>query len=36
MNIGNTTLRGNLILAPLAGYTDCAFRQIATEWGSDC
>jgi putative TIM-barrel protein, nifR3 family len=36
MKIGNTNLRGNLILAPLAGYTDCAFRQIATEHGADC
>lgn len=36
MNIGKAQIRGNLILAPLAGYTDRAFRQIATEWGADC
>ncbi len=36
MKIGNAQIKGNLILAPLAGYTDCAFRQIATEWGADC
>lgn len=35
MKIGNATLKGNLILAPLAGYTDKAFRQIATIWGAD-
>jgi len=29
------TLPGNLFLAPLAGYTDKAFREIATNYGAD-
>lgn len=36
MKIGYVNLKGNMILAPLAGYTDRAFRQIATLWGADC
>lgn len=31
LKIGNITLEGNLILAPMAGYTDQAFRQVSME-----
>ncbi|NIZ18715.1 tRNA dihydrouridine synthase DusB [Entomospira culicis] len=34
LKIGNITLDGNLILAPMAGYTDQAFRQISMEHGA--
>ena len=33
IKIGKVTLKNNLILAPLAGYTDIAFRKIALEEG---
>lgn len=36
MEIGNIHFRSNLFLAPLAGYTDGAFRRIATEFGAGC
>ncbi len=32
--IGNVKLSGNLILAPLAGYTDVAFRRLCLECGA--
>ncbi len=35
VKIGNTLLRGNLFLAPLAGYTDVPFRSLCLELGSD-
>jgi len=31
----NTIIPGNLFLAPMAGFTDAAFRHICTEYGSD-
>lgn len=34
MNIGNVTLPGRLILAPMAGVTDRAFRRICREHGA--
>ncbi len=36
MEIGNAHFRSNLFLAPLAGYTDGAFRHMATEYGAGC
>ena len=35
MKIGALELPGNLFLAPVAGYTDRAFRSICTEYGAD-
>ncbi|MBN2627630.1 MAG: tRNA dihydrouridine synthase DusB [Spirochaetales bacterium] len=35
VRIGKLNLPGNLLLAPLAGFTDRAFRGIAVEWGAD-
>ena len=35
VSIGSLTLPGNLFLAPLAGFTDRAFRGTAVEWGAD-
>jgi nifR3 family TIM-barrel protein len=35
MNIGNLALEGNLFLAPVAGYTDFAFRRLCAEQGAD-
>ncbi|WP_407428098.1 tRNA dihydrouridine synthase DusB [Treponema sp.] len=35
VQIGNLSLSGNLFLAPVAGYSDRAFRSICTECGSD-
>ena len=29
------TVPGNLFLAPMAGYTDAAWRGFATKWGAD-
>ncbi len=34
MNIGNVTLGGRLVLAPMAGVTDAAFRHICYELGA--
>lgn len=34
MKIGNHTLINNLILAPMAGFTDIAFRKIVSEMGA--
>ncbi|WP_422478688.1 tRNA dihydrouridine synthase DusB [Pleomorphochaeta sp. DL1XJH-081] len=34
VNIGNITIDGNLFLAPLAGYTDRAFRSVCIEHGA--
>jgi len=33
--IGNTQIKGNIFLAPLAGYTDVPFRTLCIEMGSD-
>ncbi|NIZ46813.1 tRNA-dihydrouridine synthase [Entomospira nematocerorum] len=35
LQIGTIKLEGNLILAPMAGYTDRAFRQIAMDKGAN-
>ena len=35
MKIGNITLKNNLILAPMAGVTDIAFRALCVENGAD-
>ncbi len=35
MKIGNTTLKYALMLAPLAGYTNAAFREICAELGAE-
>ncbi len=35
VTIGNTLVRGNLFLAPLAGYTDVPFRSLCIEMGAD-
>ena len=34
MKIGNVNLKNNLVLAPMAGYTDLAFRKLCKEY--DC
>lgn len=34
MKIGNVTINGNMTLAPLAGYTDIAFRRLCIEYGA--
>ncbi|MDA3939118.1 MAG: tRNA dihydrouridine synthase DusB [Spirochaetia bacterium] len=34
INIGNVTIKGNLFLAPLAGFTDKAFRSICIDHGA--
>ena len=36
MKIGNIEFKNNLILAPMAGVTDVAFRSICIEFGADC
>ena len=33
MQIGNVNITGNVFLAPMAGVTDYAFRQLAIEYG---
>ena len=35
MKIGNITLKNNLILAPMAGVTDLAFRSLCIDAGAD-
>ncbi|NBK21316.1 MAG: tRNA dihydrouridine synthase DusB [Spirochaetia bacterium] len=35
VTIGNTQIRGNIFLAPLAGYTDVPFRSLCIEMGCD-
>lgn len=35
MKIGNTTLKHGLMLAPLAGYTNAAFREICAQHGAE-
>ncbi|MBQ9909413.1 MAG: tRNA-dihydrouridine synthase, partial [Treponema sp.] len=35
VKIGNLSLDGNLFLAPVAGYSDRAFRSICAECGAD-
>ena len=34
MNIGSLKLKNNLVLAPMAGYTDAAFRSLCVEQGA--
>ncbi len=34
VKIGNVELKGNLFLAPVAGYSDCAFRSVCVENGA--
>lgn len=34
-HVGNTTLPGNLFLAPMAGYTDIPFRSLCIKHGAD-
>ena len=36
VTIGAVRIPGNVFLAPMAGYTDVAFRTIATREGADC
>lgn len=36
VTIGSVRIPGNLFLAPMAGYTDVAFRTIAIREGADC
>ena len=33
LKIGNVTLKNNILLAPMAGVTDRAFRRICEEFG---
>ena len=35
LTVGNVNIKGNLFLAPLAGYTDRAFRTLCLENGAD-
>ena len=35
VTIGTTLIKGNIFLAPLAGYTDVPFRSLCIEMGSD-
>ena len=35
LKIGNLQLSGNLFLAPVAGYSDCAFRYVCIEGGAN-
>ena len=34
MKIGNVTLKNNIIVAPMAGYTDLAFRSLCQKYGA--
>jgi len=34
LRIGNITVPGNVLIAPLAGYTDAAFRSLCTAYGA--
>ena len=34
VKIGNVELKGNIFLAPVAGYSDCAFRSVCIENGA--
>ncbi|MFQ3620624.1 MAG: tRNA dihydrouridine synthase DusB [Spirochaetales bacterium] len=36
IHIGGIKIRGNVFLAPMAGYTDVAFRTLAVRQGADC
>ena len=36
MKIGNINFKNNIILAPMAGVTDVAFRSICIDFGADC
>ena len=35
VSIGNVKLDGNLFLAPVAGYSDCAFRHLCKRGGAN-
>lgn len=35
IKVGSIEIPGNIFLAPLAGFTDQAFREICLEWGAD-
>lgn len=35
LQAGSLRIGGNLLLAPMAGYTDRAFRRICLDWGAD-
>ena len=35
LKIGNVTLENNILLAPMAGITDKAFRKICKKYGID-
>ncbi len=35
IKVGSIEIPGNIFLAPLAGFTDQAFREICREWGAD-
>lgn len=35
VSIGRLTLSGNIFLAPVAGYSDRAYRSICVDWGAD-
>ena len=35
LSLPGLTIPGNLLLAPLAGYSDAAFRSICIQWGSN-
>ncbi len=35
VRIGNLVFEGNIFLAPVAGYSDKAFRSVCSEWGAD-
>lgn len=34
MKIGNVDIKNRIVLAPMAGYTNPAFRRIAKEFGA--
>jgi tRNA-dihydrouridine synthase B len=35
LRVGESELPGRIFLAPVAGYTDLAFRSVCLEWGAD-
>jgi tRNA-dihydrouridine synthase B len=34
LTVGGTEIPGNVLLAPMAGYTDAAFRAVCLDWGA--
>jgi tRNA-dihydrouridine synthase B len=34
IEFSNLTLRGNILLAPMAGYSDAAFRSLCVDYGA--